>query len=147
MKVWLGPILLAVLALSAAPAADNAKVTYYVHLVRGSNGEKPPLEAKPIGEKLSKRLRPVFNWQSYWEINRQRIELAQGQKAKVRLSKEREAEIDLMHPGKRIITAYEAGKPVSRITRPIGEGMTIMGGNRDSKSVWFIIVRRDNPAN
>ena len=28
---------------------------------------------------------------------------------------------------------------------PQGEGMTIIGGSREDKSVWFIVVRRDKP--
>ena len=148
MKTWLYLLILTVVGLIEARAAESEKLNYSVQLIRGSNGTKPPvLEAKPIGAKLSKKLRPVFNWQSYWEMNRQHVELARGQKAKVRLSKEREVEIDLTRRDKRTVTAYEGGRALSRITRPVGGGMTITGGDRDSKTVWFIVVRRDKPAN
>ena len=42
--------------------------------------------------------------------------------------------------------AYQAGKPISRTTRPLGTAMTIIGGDRDTNSVWFIVVRRDPPS-
>ncbi|MEO8429506.1 MAG: hypothetical protein ABI651_20625 [Verrucomicrobiota bacterium] len=80
-------------------------------------------------------------------MNRQKVELAPGQEAMVRLSNVREVEINVTRPGKRTVTAYQRGKPISRSIRSIGEQMTITGGEHDSTSVWFVIVRRDNPAN
>ena len=147
MKTWFHLLLLIAMGFDLARGAETEKVSYYVQLVRGNHGEKPVAGAKPIGAKVSKRLRPVFKWENYWEMNRQKLELPRGRKAKVRLSKDREVEIDLTQPGKRIVIAYQAGKAVSRTTRPIGGGMTIAGGDRDGASVWFVVVRRDEPAN
>jgi hypothetical protein len=28
---------------------------------------------------------------------------------------------------------------------PAGDAMTLIGGDRDQKSAWFIVVRRDKP--
>ena len=146
MNPLFGVILLALAVLPFASAGDAQIVTYYVQLVRGNNDDKPPLaEAKRIGPKLSKKLQPVFKWESYWELNRRRIELPHGQKTKLKLSPEREVVIDHSEAGKRSVTAYSNGKIVSRTTRPIGEAMTIIGGERDANSVWFIVVRRDTP--
>lgn len=134
------------LGLNLACGAPAEKVTYCVQLIRGSNHDAPPVPgAKPADPKLTKIFRHVFNWKNYWEINRQRLELARGQKTKVRLSKEREVEIDLTDLAKRKVTAFEAGKPVTRSTWPVSNAMTIIGGDRDPNSVWFIVVRRDNP--
>jgi hypothetical protein len=117
-----------------------------VQLVRGNNETKPPEPgAHRIGTKLSKNLRTVFVWKSYREINRQNLDLEPGKKARVRLNKEREVEIDLTDSIHRTVIAYQSGQPVARTKRPIAEGMTIVGGDRDPKSVWFIVVRRDKP--
>src|SRR5436190_16857005 len=86
--------------------AEVEKVTYYVQLVRGDNVDAPPEPgARRIGPKLSARFRPVFKWEHYWEIHRQQLELAGGQKAQVRLSPERTVTIDLTNPAKRKVTA------------------------------------------
>jgi hypothetical protein len=37
-----------------------------------------------------------------------------------------------------------AGRPDSATSLAV-EAMTIIGGNRDGKSMWFIVVRRDKP--
>lgn len=127
--------------------ADEEKITYYVQLVRGSNDlEAPETGAHRIGPTLSKRFHSVFKWDNYWEIKRQKVDLALGQKSKIRLNKDREVEIDLKDAAHRTVVAFQSGKPVSRMIHPIGAGMTIIGGDRDEKSVWFIVVRRDPPS-
>jgi hypothetical protein len=141
-------VLLAMTCLGGAPAwgAEASKVTYYVQLVRGSDEAKPPApDSKPIGPKLSSRFRPVFRWEHYWEMSRQEVRLAHGQTAKVDLNKERSVEISLSPEGTRKVTAFCKGKAVSTLTRPAGAEMTILGGDREGKTGWFIVVRRDRP--
>jgi hypothetical protein len=131
-----------------APAigAESEKLTYYVQLVRGNNeADAPEPGAHRIGPKLAKKLRPVFRWESYWEINRKSVAIEPGKKTRLRLSMEREVEIDLTDAAHRTVTAFQSGKPVCGAKRPIGEGMTIVGGDRNPNSVWFIVVRRDKP--
>lgn len=132
--------------LTEAIGADAETRTYYVQLVRGnSEAQAPEPGARPIGPKLAKRLQGVFKWERYWEIKRRKIEIVRGKKAKVRLSNEREVEIDLSDAVHRKVVAYQSGKVVSRAICPVGEGITIIGGSRDTNSVWFIVVRRDPP--
>ncbi len=124
------------------------KLAYHVQLVRASNEVQPPEPARAvIGPKLAQHLRPVFSWTNYWEIARQQVFVSSGQKAKLRLSPQREVEIDLTTGGKRTVVAFSNDEVVSRVTRPLGDSMTIIGGDRDRQTAWFIIVRRDKPSN
>jgi hypothetical protein len=128
-------------------AAGGEKVTFFVQLVRGTDEDKAPMPgSKRVGPKLAKRLETVFRWPHYWEINRQKVELASGQKVRLRLNQEREVEIDLSISGKRKITVFYKGDPLSTTTRPINDEMSIAGGDRDAKSAWFIVVRLDQPS-
>jgi len=146
MKMLLCLLLLSPVGLIQAPAADTERITYYVQLVRGNNETKSPDAAsKPIGPKLSNELRRVFGWKSYWEVGRHQVEVHPSGTAKVKLSADRQVEIDLRVAGKRKVIAYSEGKPMSEITRPAGQKMTIIGGDRDKDSAWFIVVRRDKP--
>jgi hypothetical protein len=132
--------------LGAADAATD-KVTYYVQLVRGTDENTPPLpEARRIGPKLAKLFKPVFRWQHYWEIALREVNLARGQKTRIRLSPQREVAIDLTKPGKRMVITYLDGKEFSRDTRPSGDSMTIIGGDKDTRNSWFIVVRHDKPS-
>jgi hypothetical protein len=43
------------------------------------------------------------------------------------------------------VTVFQNGKAIACDTRPMGETVTIIGGERDAMSAWFIVVRRDKP--
>jgi hypothetical protein len=87
----------------------------------------------------------VFKCKGYWEMSRQQVALVPGRAARVQLGNGREVEIDLRNPKERRVAAFQNGQLVDRTINAAGEAMTIIGGNRDGKSVWFIVVRRDKP--
>ena len=74
--------------------------------------------------------------------------MERGKKSRVQLNPQRAVEIDLTGPSHRKVTVFEGKNPVSTITDPSGGGaMSIIGGDRATNSSWFIVVRRDKPAN
>jgi len=145
--------LLVILMLTAVALADERRAeaqasTFYVQLIRGTDTERPPApRSKHVGPKLAQTFGPVFRCKGYWEINRQQVALSPGQVTRVQLGNGRAAEIDLRNPKARKVAAFDDGRLVDRTTIPKGEGMTIIGGKREDKSVWFIVVRRDKPEN
>ena len=145
--------LMVILMLTAVALADETRAaaqatTFYVQLVRGTESEQPPVpRCKSVGRKLAQTFGPVFKCRGYWEIERQQIVVSPGQMARVQLGNGRAAEIDLRNPKERKVAAFEDGRLVDRTTMPKSEGMTIIGGKRQDKSVWFIVVRRDKPGN
>jgi hypothetical protein len=137
----------AVIAPCPALGGQPEKTTYYVQLIRGNDeGQPPDSGAKAIGPKLSKSLHAAFRWKNYWEINRQKVEVAAGTKTRITLSKERAVEIDLSQPEKRKVMAFSYDKPICVSTQPISKSMTIIGADRGAKSSWFAVVRRDKPS-
>jgi hypothetical protein len=140
-------LVLTTIALAGATRATAQATSFYVQLIRGTDTEQPPVpRSKCIERKLAERFRPVFNCRAYWEINRRQVSVPPGQVARVQLGNGREAEIDLRSPSARKVAAFQGGQLVDRTIIPRGEGMTIIGGNRQDKSVWFIVVRKDKPA-
>jgi hypothetical protein len=139
-------VLFVAFILNGTPSAEHQSNTFYVQLVRGNNDDDPPQPgSRPVGIKVAGHLRSALNWKNYWEVNRQQVAVCSGKAARVCLSKDRAVEIDLSSRNRRKVTAFENGKVVNRILRPIGEGMTVIGGERDQVSAWFIVVRRDQP--
>lgn len=131
---------------NGTPSAEHQSNTFYVQLVRGNNDDAPPQPgSRLVGLKVARHLHSALNWKSYWEINRQQVAVRSGRARRVCLSKERAVEIELTKRGCRKVTAFENGRVVQRTLRPDGEGMTLIGGERDQESAWFIVVRRDRP--
>lgn len=139
-------ILLALALLTSKVLGVDSANTFYIQLVRGTDTAQPPQPGcRHAGPKLTATFQPVFRWHSYWEISLREAKLRPGQKARLRLSAEREVEIDLSQPKERKITAFQNGKVTDRTISPTGDHMTIIGGNREASSAWFIVVRRDKP--
>jgi hypothetical protein len=132
--------------LNGTPPAEHPSNTFYVQLVRGNNEDAPPQpDSRPVGIKVARHLRAALNWKNYWEINRRQVSICSGNATRFCLSNAREVEIDLSNRKCRKVTAFENGKVIQSSMRPAGEGMTVIGGERDQDSAWFIVVRRDEP--
>ena len=138
--------ILALVLLASTVAAAEGAHTYYVQLIRGTDtAQAPQPKCRHAGPKLAATFGPVFKWTNYWELSLREATLRPGEKARLRLSPEREVEIDLAQPKERKITAFENGKVTDCTVSPAGEHMTIIGGKREASSGWFIVVRRDKP--
>jgi hypothetical protein len=139
-------LMVAGLGLASEARADEGAATFYVQLIRGTDTDQAPVPgAKSVGAKLAGTFRPVFKCKGFWEIKRQQVAVLPGKVKRVQLGNGREAEIDLSAAKERKVAAFQDGKLVDRTSVPHGEGMTIIGGSREDKSVWFIVVRRDKP--
>lgn len=146
-RILLGIVVCLTCGLATRAGETNAPVTFYVQLVRGTDEEgKPQPDSKRIGLKLASQFERVFRWKFYWEMNRHEVQLPDGKKCRIKLNPEREVEIDSSVLGKRKVTVFYKGEPLSTHIRPVGERMTIIGGDRDAHSVWFVVVRRDKPS-
>ena len=136
--------MVAVLVLAQAAAGTDDSIRYCVDLIRGTNSDQPPQAGSMHAEpRLAGTFRGVFNWKNYWQICRRNVAVVPGRKTRVQLSNGREVEIDLTLQGKRTVESFRNGQLVSRITQPLGQAMTLVGGPRDPDSAWFIMVRRD----
>ncbi len=132
--------------LASVGIAEGGSTKYYVQLVHGTDSEQPPQPgSRPIGAKLASTLAGPLKWKHYWEVCQKQASVIVGGTMTVRLSNGREVQIDLTKPGKRAVTAFQSGKVVDRTIVPEGEALSVIGGDRDQKSAWFIVVRRDKP--
>jgi len=144
MKSLLGFLVL--LGVSAVCLGDGKPVILYAQVIRGTD-QKTPAHAswKPIGPKLSKQLCPIFRWNHYWEVNRQKVSVLPGMPARIKLTPQREIEIHLRDAGESEIRLFSAGKLVRKSRQQLESKMTIMGGGWEQAESWFIVVRRDKP--
>ena len=147
MKYTPAIIAAAMLAFAGWANAGEKPVVYYVQLIRCSDQEHAPEPgSRRIGPKLAERFQCVFRCKSYWEISQEKLEIMPNQSARVRLHNGRDVEIDLKQPGKRRVATFYQGRLLDRTVEPSSENMTLIGGDRDQTSHWFIVVRRDKPA-
>jgi hypothetical protein len=139
--------LLALFGANAACLAGGEPVVFHAQLIRGTDQVQPPERTwRPVGPKLSQKLCPKFRWKFYWEVNRQTLSVPSGKATRIRLSPEREIEIDLSAGSESEIRLYTRGRQVRKSRQSLQANMTIMGGGWEEKDCWFIVVRRDKPS-
>ena len=146
MRPWIFIALLVVLVLALAVRPQAETITFYVQLVRGCDGDTPPEpNSRKVGPRIIEKVRGPLRWEGYWEIDRQEVLLVPGHATKVRLAKKFLVGIDLTDQHHRKVTASQNGRVIAKLCVPREGAMTVIGGNRDEQSSWFIVVRRDRP--
>ena len=146
MKQLLALFVLLLTGLGCQPATDSPGINFYLQLIRGNDQDTPPIaDAKPIGPKLSEKLRSVCKWKSYWELKRDSVVVKPGQTVRKRLSPEREVEIELWDSQRMATRIYTNGKLTRSRTQPAEAAFFIAGGDKGEHQSWFIVVRRDRP--
>jgi len=135
------------LAIIVSASADQEPgCTFYLQLVRGNDQNHPPTDyAKPIGPILNRKLKAVFKWKNYWELNRNCIAIKEGERIRKRLSKEHEVEIELPEPDTLTIRVFLNGRLSRTRTQPVHDAFCVTGGNEGSDQSWFIVVGPDEP--
>jgi hypothetical protein len=134
------------LGLGCRPAANDSAHTYYLQLVRGNDRDVPPTpDAKPIGPKLSERLRSVFKWKYYWELKRDSAVVRQGQTIRRRMSPQRDVEIELLNPQRMAVRIYQNGRLSRSRNQPAKAAFCVASGKSGPDQSWFLVVRDDRP--
>jgi len=139
-------VVLGGLGIATSLASPDKPLTYYVQLIRCSDQNQPPEPgSKRVGPKLAEKFQCVLRCKSYWEISQAKVEVLPNRTIRTHLSNGRDVEIDLTQPGKRRVATFHKGRLIDRTVEPLSENMTLIGGDRDQTSHWFIVVRRDKP--
>ncbi len=146
MRLLISICFVCAVALASFGNGEGGSTKYYVQLVHGTDSNQPPQAgSKRIGAKVAATLAGPLKWKHYWEVCPKEVAVTPGRTTTVPLNNGREVQIDFTKQGKRAVTAIEGGKVVDRTIVPEGEALSVIGGDRDQKSAWFIVVRRDKP--
>lgn len=128
-------------------AQEGSSVTYCIQLLHGTNDSKAQNPSwKAVGPKLSQVFSPVFKWKQYWEVKREKVIVTGGKVSRVKITTDRDLEIELMKNGQTELRLYRSGE-LKRKMRTSGESeLSILGGDTATKDGWFLVVRRDKPS-
>ena len=124
-----------------ASAAADAPLRIESRLVWGSNTESVPegVSAKPVDEKLNKRLRGMFKWRHYHEVEHKVIELAHKKSQKVQFGKDCAVKVTYLG-NNQIEAVYGEGDSQVRKRQTLKPGEIFsIGGPRKNDSAWFAI--------
>jgi hypothetical protein len=147
LSLWLG-MFLAGLSMRAA-AADELSLK--VQLVWGTDEEKPnDPKLKELDHRLRDKLRRVFKWKNYFEVNLQRCSLPLNVAKRIRMSNKYETEVKYLRDQVEI-KSYGEGKFLKKILQPTaplkaGEFLILAGDDKEKyEDAWFVVISVEKP--
>ncbi len=117
---------------------------FQVQLIWGTDGEKP--KDKPLKEvdpKFQEKLRGVFKWKNYYEVNRQPLTLGKSAAQKLKLSDKCEIQVQDLGNSRIEVGLFGEGKPVVRKAQAVAPGeMIVLAGDSKNDTAWFVVLVR-----
>lgn len=143
--VWL---LLVVLSLAIEGRAAAGDMKFDARLIWGTDEANPKdKELKAVDSKLVERLKGVFKWKHYFEVNRKDILLSKDGRTKTKMSPKCELELALLGENKVEVTLIGEGKPVIRKKQGITPGeLVVLAGDSKDDTAWFVILVPAKPS-
>ncbi len=139
---WLRGSVAVLICLASTCELNAAELKVEARLIWGTNHDKiSDPNCKAVDEALAKKLKKVFTWKQYFEVNRQTATIPSRGNKKVKLSPQCTIDIKELQGPKVEVTLIGEGKPVNKTTYPLskGESFTIAGDCKDG-SAWFILI-------
>ncbi len=111
-------------------------------LIWGTNHEKvSDPKCKPLDGATEAKLKKVFTWKKYFEVNRTTVTIPSRTTKKIKMSPQCTIDIREMEGPNVEVTLIGEGKPVNKTTYPLkkNESVTIAGDLKDG-SAWFVLI-------
>lgn len=137
----------AILLLSAVFAEDkkteSGEVKYKAILLWGTDGSKPDdPHLKDVDEAARAKLKKVFKWQNYYEVNHQSFTLKTGDKKRIHLSDKCDLNVEQSSAEGMTVELIGEGKPVKKVKQamPLTDWL-VVGGDDKNATAWFVIIK------
>ena len=137
-------LLVSILVVLIPVEVQAAELKVELKLIWGTNGKSSPNpKHKPVDEATAAKLRKVFTWTNYFEINRMTGTVPSRGTNNFHMSKDCTIEVkELAGPNVEVRLIGE-GKPVIKATHHLSKGQTITLASecRDKDgNAWFVLI-------
>ena len=141
-----GVVALFLLFVANPSEASAADLKVEAKLVWGTNEDKSPNpNHKPVDAALAKKLRKVFKWHNYFEVNRQTAAVPLNETAKIKMSSKCVLEVKNLGSSRVEVMLIVDGKAVSKNVQTLTPGEDlVLAGNDKNDSAWFVAIRSVN---
>src|ERR1043166_9475446 len=111
-------------------------------LVWGTNNDKPDdRDLKEVDPSVAEKLRKVFKWKNYFEVNRKSFSVTAAAPKKVKMSDECEIEVHNLGNSSIEVKLYGKGKLAVRKTQKISPTeLLVLAGDDKDDTPWFVVL-------
>lgn len=122
--------------------AGSTDLGLQAQLVWGTNKEKPDdPKLKEVDPSVAEKLRKVFKWKNYFEVNRQHFTIPVGSPKKVKMSDDCEIEVQNLGNSSIEVKLYGKGKLAVRKTQKISPSeLLVLAGDDKDDTAWFVVL-------
>jgi hypothetical protein len=132
------------LAEDAKKEQAQSETKYIAILIWATDGSKPDdPHLKDVDEHFRGKLKKIFKWQNYYEVNRQTFTLKNGEKNKmVKLSEKCELKLDQSEQEGMAVELIGEGKPMKKVKQamPLTDWL-VVGGDDKNATAWFVVIK------
>jgi len=127
---------------SFAARSAPGDLNLQARLVWGTNNDKPDdPKLKDVDPQVKEKLRGVFKWKNYFEVNRQALTVTTSGPKKVKMSDHCEIEVQNLGNSSLELKLYGQGKMVVRKTQKIKPGeLLVLAGDDKNDTAWFVVL-------
>lgn len=122
--------------------ASASEVKFQAILIWGTNSDKPSdPKLKEVDANFVEKLKKIFKWNHYFEVNRHSASVADTKSEKFKLSEKCEVEIKNLGKAMIEVKLYGEGKLVRKVTHPMPPGESlVLAGDDKNDTAWFILI-------
>lgn len=133
-------VLFSLLSQNLARAAEGTR--YQVHLIWGTNGDKPKNKGlTDVDPKLQEKFKGIFKWKNYYEVTRKGLAVPAEGAQKLTLSDKCDIEVqDLGHSRAEIRLFGEGKLVVKKQQTVVPQEIIVLGGNSKGDTAWFVVL-------
>ena len=128
------------LVLPAVAVADEVKLEAV--LIWGTDGGRPnDPKLKELGGETKAKLKGVFKWKDYFEVDRQSFKVPSGEKKRVRMSSKCEIEVENLGESTMEVKLFGEGRLVVRKKQALPAGdLLVLAGDDKNDTAWFVVL-------
>ena len=113
-----------------------------MQLIWGTDGERP--KDKPLRDvdaKLLEKLKSVFKWKNYYEVDQKHLQVPRQSSQKLKLSEKCEIEVqDLLNSRIEIRLFGEGKLVVKKAQTVVPDEPIVLGGGGKDETAWFVVL-------
>jgi hypothetical protein len=137
----------ALLRLAVPLAHAGAENSFHVQLIWGTDGERPkdkPL--KDVEPKMLEKLKGVFKWKNYYEVEQKPLTVPKQGSQKLKLSDKCEIELQDLGSSRMEVRLFGEGKlVVKKAQTVVPDEPIVLGGGGKDQTAWFVVLTPVKP--
>jgi hypothetical protein len=140
-RLWLLAAVLCFLCPQPLRAAVG-ELNLQAQLIWGTDGDKPrDRSLKDVDASTKEKLKKVFKWKNYFEVDTQEFKVPLSSKKRIRMSAKCEVEVENQGDSQVEVKLFGEGKMVVRKRQALKAGeLLVLAGDDKDNNAWFVIL-------